>query len=200
MIYAGSSEEYGQGFTDELVSETSAFGPATGIYSLTKRFADEVIQHFAARKGLTATAVRFFMLYGPGEPANSYRSAVIRFVHAALNNEPLPVHNNTSRSWCYVTDAIEALMLIAKRTQEEPYELYNIGRNSPIQTKDLAELIISMTGSSSAIRFTEPESTIIKHKSASFKKLKDTLGWEARTPLEVGLKKVIDFELERMGH
>jgi nucleoside-diphosphate-sugar epimerase len=194
VIYAGSSEEYGHGFTDTKVTESTSFGPATGIYSLTKRFADEVIQHFAAKKGLTATAVRFFMLYGPGEPANPYRSAAIRFISYAMKGEPLPVHGGTSRSWCYIDDAIEALMLLARREQTQSYELYNIGKNEPIETPELARLILTLTESKSEIVLTEPDPTIIPHKSADFGKIKAVLGWEATTPLETGLKHVIRHE------
>ena len=197
VIYAGSSEEYGHGFTDTKVTETSSFGPATGIYSLSKRFADEVIQHFATQKGLTATAVRFFMLYGPGEPANSYRSAVIRFVDYAIKGQLLPVHDGTSRSWCYIDDAIEALMLLSKREQVQPFELYNIGRNDPIETIELAKLILQMTGRTHGfgVELTEREQTIIPHKSADFSKIKSILGWEATTPLETGLWHVIRHEM-----
>jgi len=204
VIYAGSSEEYGHGFRGGIwgrttcVDESTDFGAATGIYSLTKRFADEVIQHFAAQKGLTATATRLFMLYGPGEPANEYRSAVIRFIDYAMKDEPLPVHPDTSRAWCYVDDAIEALMLLAKHKQAEPYELYNIGKgvgqDSPIETTELAALIIELVGSKSVVTLTKPDRTIIEHKYADFTKIRRVLGWEAKTPLKVGLTKVIDHE------
>ena len=198
VIYAGSSEEYGHGFTGKSVTESTSFGAATGIYSLTKRFADEVIQHFAAQKGLTATTIRLFMLYGPGEPANGYRSAVIRFIDYAMKGDPLPVHPGTSRSWCYVDDAIEALMLIAKHKQTESYELYNIGKgvgeDEPIATTKLAALIIEMVGSESVVNLTKADRTIIHHKVADFTKIRRELGWEATTPLKVGLKKVIEYE------
>lgn len=203
VIYAGSSEEYGHGFTGSCVTESTAFGAATGIYSLTKRFADEVIQHFAAQKGLTATAIRLFMLYGPGEPANEYRSAVIRFIDYAIKDEPLPVHPGTSRSWCYIDDAIEALMLLAEHKQTEQYEMFNIGKgvgqDSPIETTELAALIIELVGSKSVVTLTKPDRTIIKHKVADFEKVRRVLGWEATTPLKVGLRKVIAHEKRLRG-
>lgn len=197
IIYSGSSEEYGKGFSGQRVSESSSFGPATGIYSLTKRFAEEVVQHFSYAKGLKATVTRFFMLYGPGEPFNEYRSAVIRFVNLAMANKPLPVHFGTSRSWCHIDDAVRALELILDRAQECDYEVYNIGRDAPIATEALAREIIHMSGSKSVIRKTVPDPTIIPDKVADFSHIKSVLGWEAQIGLEDGLRSVVQYERER---
>jgi len=198
LLYSGSSEEYGNMFSQCHVNESTPFGPATGIYSLTKRFAEEVIQHFSYEKGLDATVMRYFMLYGPGEPYNDYRSVIIRFVGKALRNEPLPVHVGTSRSWCYASDAVEAMELLLERFQPDCYEAYNIGKFDPIKTTDLAKMIAKMCDSKSTIVETPVEPTIISHKHASFDHIKDTIGWEARTSLIDGLHNVIEYERKKI--
>lgn len=200
VVYAGSSEEYGHSFNSKKrVTETTPLGAATGIYSLTKRMADEIVHHFASKRGLKATTLRFFMLYGPGEPFNEYRSAMVRFINQAIRGEPLTVHKDTSRSWCYVYDAVQAIYLILNRDQRRNYEVFNIGRHEPIETIDLAHLIVQMTNSQSQIIEVQPESTIIAHKNASFRKIRDAVDWESRISLDLGLKMTIRHYLAKEG-
>jgi len=193
LIYSGSSEEYGTAFTNRFVTEDTPFGEPTSIYSMTKRMAEEIVQYNAFFKGLQATTVRIFMLYGPNEKPNEYRSAIIRFTYSALKNEPLTAHKGTERSWCYIDDAVEALKLLIERQQKPQYEVFNIGRDDPINTELLAETIVKLCESSSPIKRIDPPPTIIPIKRASFKKAKEVLGWEAKTPLSQGLKQVVNW-------
>jgi nucleoside-diphosphate-sugar epimerase len=193
LIYAGSSEEYGSAFQKTTVNENTPFGKPTSIYSMTKRMAEELIQYNAYFKGLVATTLRVFMLYGPREEPTDYRSALARFSYLALKGETLTVHKNTERSWCYIEDAIEAIKITLDRNQEEKYEVFNIGRREPILTQHLAEKIVRMCHSTSKIDLVEVVPTIIPIKRASFKKAKEVLGWEATTPLSDGLQRQVNY-------
>lgn len=201
LIYSGSSEEFGTAlYGGAVVDEQTPFGEPTSIYSMTKRMAEEIIQYFSLFKGLTATTMRIFMLYGPGEEPSDYRSAIVRFIYWALKGEPLTVHRGTERSWCYIDDAVEAIKLIVERSQADPYEVFNIGKDDPISTEDLANKIREVCSCSpfklnsppSKLIMTDPEPTVIPVKRASFKKAKQVLGWEAKTALSYGLKQVAE--------
>jgi nucleoside-diphosphate-sugar epimerase len=192
IIYAGSSEEYGTAFYNkEPVTEDTPFGYPTSIYSMTKRMSEEIVQYYAMFRGVEATTLRFFMLYGIGEPASDYRSAMIRFVDAAKNGAPLTVHDGTSRQWCYITDAVDAIVKVVERKQTTPYEVYNIGNGGSVSTLALAKKIIELSLSRSAVSLVRAERTVIPVKIASFKKAKTVLGWEAKVLLEEGIRKVI---------
>lgn len=191
LIYAGSSEEYGAALHGSaIVTEDTPFGEPTGLYSMTKRMAEEVVQYFAHYKGLKATTTRFFMLYGPGEEPTDYRSALIRFTYNALLGKPLIVHKGTERSWCFIDDATEALKIIVEKKQKGNYEVFNIGRSESIPTEILAKKIVNICRSASKIVKISPEHTVIPVKRASFRKAKEVLGWEAKKPLDVGLREV----------
>jgi nucleoside-diphosphate-sugar epimerase len=192
LLFSGSSEEYGTAFKNGAVDESTPFGEPTSIYSMTKRMAEELIQYYSYFKGLTATTMRLFMLYGVGEEPSDYRSAVVRFVDWALRGQPLTVHKGTERSWCYIDDVIEAIELIVKREQENHYEVFNLGKDDPISAEGLAYKILEVCNSPSNIIITDPEPTVIPIKRASFAKAKRLLGWEAKTPLRYGLKQVAE--------
>ena len=191
LLYSGTSEEYGSEFKGgNVVTEETPLGAATNVYCLTKRNADEMVHYFAHAKQLRATTMRFFMFYGTDDELTDYRCAITRFVHDALLNKTLLVHEGTERSWCYMPDAIEALQKIIKRKQKENYEIFNIGREEPITTEDLAEKIVWKVDAG-AVKMIPPESTITPIKRGSFKKAKRELEWEATTSLNKGLDNVI---------
>jgi nucleoside-diphosphate-sugar epimerase len=191
MIYAGSSEEYGTAFgLGTVVSETTPLGAPTSIYSMTKRMADELVEYYAKFKGLRAVRFRFFMFYGEGEPATEYRSAITRFVDAAKRREQMQVHVGTERSWCHIDDGIQALMMAINPKYNG--EIYNIGRDEPIDTVVLAQKIVILAGAPySLIKEVLPGETIIPIKRASFEKAKREMGWEAKISLNDGLRRLI---------
>ena len=191
IVYAGSSEEYGTAFDKgNTVTETTPLGTPTSIYSMTKRMADEIVEYYATFKGIEAVRFRFFMFYGEGEPATEYRSAITRFVDAAKKDEPITAHAGTERSWCHIDDGISALIKAIRIKGG----LYNIGRNEPVKTVDLATKIVDITKSKSRINIISPEKTIIPIKRAGFLKARNELGWEAKISLDEGLKRVVGKE------
>lgn len=194
LIYAGSSEEYGAALTSGIpVTEDTPFGEPTGIYSMTKRMAEEVVQYYAHFKGIKATTVRFFMLYGPGEPPTGYRSALVRFTYNALLHKPLTVHRGTERAWCHIDDATEAIKRIVDRKQDHKYEVFNIGRQDPIATELLAEKIVKICRSRSLMKKVAVEATVNPIKRASFEKAHKVLGWQANASIDKGLLGVANW-------
>lgn len=195
LVYAGSSEEYGSAYmapdgTPVTVAEDTPFGIPTSYYGMTKRHADELIRYNAVQNGLVASTTRFCMLYGPGELGNTYRSAVARFIDSAKANRPITAHVNTERSWCFIDDAVEGVLRVLHRDQTDPYEVYNIGNDEPISAVDLAKKVVGVFASSSPILEAGVEPTIIPIKRMSFARAKAVLGWEARTSLEEGLRRM----------
>lgn len=194
LIYAGSSEEYGDAYNEQnnfTVDENTPFGTPTSYYSMTKRMSDEIIQYNAKYNNLIATTTRFCMLYG-AESYSEYRSAITRFIYAALNNDTIFAHTDTERSWCYIDDAIDALILLLNRKQRENYEVFNIGMEEPVTAINLAKEITAIIKSKSIIKTVPVETTIIPIKRADFSKAKKILGWNAKTSLFDGLCKTID--------
>lgn len=195
LVYAGSSEEYGAAYMGPggapvTVTEDTPFGAPTSYYAMTKRHADEVIRYNAVENGLVACTTRFCMLYGPGEPGNTYRSAIARFIDSAKANRPIIAHVNTERSWCHIDDAVEGVLRVLDRNQTEPYEAYHIGNAEPVSAVDLARKVVRVFGSSSPIIEAAVEPTIIPIKRMSFDRAKAVLGWEARISLEEGLRRM----------
>ena len=195
LVHTGSSEEYGTSFmTAGVITEDVPFGRPTSLYSFTKRAASEMIEYFQHVKDLDAVGLRLFMIYGPREPPTEYRSAIARFIYYALTNQPLPVHRNTSRGWCYIEDIVDAIATMCDEKLVKSGDIYNLGCSDLIPTEDLAQMIVKMCESNSKINLMGAEATVIPSKIASFDKVYKSIGWRASTPLDVGLKATIDYQ------
>jgi len=199
LIHTGSSEEYGTAFmTAGLITEDTPFGKPTSLYSFTKRAASEMIEYFQHVKDLDAVGLRLFMIYGPREDPTEYRSAIARFIYYALTNQPLPVHRNTSRGWCYIEDIVDAIATMCDESKVKSGDVFNLGCGDLIPTEDLSQMIIKMCNSKSKINLMGAEATIIPSKIASFERAHKYIGWKASTPLDKGLKNTIDYQKLRL--
>ena len=105
---------------------------------------------------LNPIIVRLFNIIGPNQLPD-FGMVVPKFIHAALNNEPIVVHGDgsQSRSFTWVEDVVEYFVKLAELKAYG--EIFNIGQTEEISINDLAELIINSTNSSSKIIYKKHE-------------------------------------------
>ena len=139
------------------------------------------------------------MCYGPGEYPSYFRSAISRFVYNVMHDRPIEVHEGTLRSWCYVDDIVEGWRSVMEHFSLGSPELYNIGRHDPRPMEEVAKLVCELAGKSEdLIRHVKVPRFVTTTKLASFEKAKQRLGFVSRTPLEVGLKRTIEWQLQNV--
>jgi len=196
IVYAGSSEEYGDAFAKGPVTEGTALGRPQGIYALTKWMAEEIIEYWHRVHGLDAIIARLFMCYGAEQPSG-YRSAIAQFIHRARLGQELVVHRNSERSWCYLDDMIDGMIRAGKyklNSGNPRYEIFLLGRDEPVPTEHVAKKVIELLHSPSKIKLLDPPVGVTPVKRATFTKADKLLGWKATTSLEVGLRKEIEWQ------
>jgi nucleoside-diphosphate-sugar epimerase len=177
MIYFSTSEVYG--VQDERCTEDSIPAPRN-VYGVSKLAGEYVVRHYLSE----ATIVRPFMVYGPGEKASPYRSALVNFITKALNGETLTAHNGATRSWCHISDFVAGLLCV----MEQP-GTYNLGSDDPRSMEELAHLVCQIVGDGRVeIGEVPPERTA--YKVADISRLR-ALGYEPQVSLEDGLLELI---------
>src|SRR3990167_8981084 len=152
---------------------------------------DITTSHFALRNSnLDARIIRVFNTYGPGTSKNETR-VVSRFLRNAKSNRHLPVEGNgkQTRTFCYVDDLIDALLLIAERGKKG--EIYNAGGDIEISINELAKLVLFVTGSKSKIKHIPRPGHDHQGRRPDLSKLK-SLGWQQTVGIYEGLKLTID--------
>lgn len=167
-------------------------------YSISKLVGEMYGNYFHHQTGLPFVTARFQNVYGPreilgagqwrGTYATVWRNVVPTFIWKALNDQPLPLENEgtASRDFIFVEDICRGL--IACATKGSPGEAYNLASGVETTIKDLALLIVELTGSKSEIllRPSRPWDNS-GHRFGSTIKAAKEIGFEAETSLVDGL-------------
>lgn len=193
LVLISSSAVYGAPITNPI--KESDYGPLNpvgdlNIYAQSKSFAESMAMMYYRDFRFPFTLVRLFNTYGPNMPSQDHR-VIPDFIKAALLDEPLRVHGDGMqlRSFCYIDDAIDGLILAMKARAIGPI---NLGSQQPVSLNQLAKTIIHISGSSSLISHIP-----VPHKEShsvvpDITLAREKLGFEPKISLEEGLKRTID--------
>ncbi|GAB4525281.1 MAG: SDR family oxidoreductase [Amphiplicatus sp.] len=196
VIQASTSEIYGDPEehpqTEEYWGNVNPIGPRA-CYDEGKRCAETLFFDYRRQHGMNAKVIRIFNTYGPRMLENDGR-VVSNFIVQALKNEPITIYGDGSqtRSFCYVDDLVEALVKVLD-TPAEVSGPINLGNPGEFTIKELAEMIIAMTGSHSPVHYRPLPVDDPKKRRPDISKAKAVLGWEPRIPLAEGLEKTIGY-------
>ncbi len=197
-MYTSSSEVYGDAeiipTPEEYWGKVNPIG-IRSCYDESKRFSEALIMSYYREYGLDVRIQRPFNVYGPRlREDGSYGRVVSRFIYQALKGEDITIYGDgkQTRAFLYVEDWVEATlkMLFTKGLKGE---VINIGSDKETRIIDLANMIITLTGSKSKIRYLPPRPDDPPRRAADISKAKRLLNWEPKISLEEGLKKTIEW-------
>ncbi|MFP3234361.1 MAG: GDP-mannose 4,6-dehydratase [Sulfolobaceae archaeon] len=197
-MYTSSSEVYGNAeiipTPEEYWGKVNPIG-IRSCYDESKRFSEALIMSYYREYGLDVRIQRPFNVYGPRlREDGSYGRVVSRFIYQALKGEEITIYGDgkQTRAFLYVEDWVEATlkMLFTKGLKGE---VINIGSDKETRIIDLANMIITLTGSKSKIRYLPPRPDDPPRRAADISKAKRLLNWEPKISLEEGLKKTIEW-------
>jgi len=191
MIFASTSEVLGEAQYTPM-DEKHPKNPITS-YGIAKEAAEDLCKLYHRWYGLNVICPRFFNVYGPGETASVYRGVIIRFIWEVLNNRSPIVDTGCKRSFQYVTDLAQALLLLEKKGKAG--EVYHLCGTEPITIEELADLIIELCGKSGVIRpkFREPGPMDVRIKIPDGRKAEKELGYVSKIPLKEGIQRTINW-------
>ncbi|MFN6201155.1 MAG: UDP-glucuronic acid decarboxylase family protein [Acidobacteriota bacterium] len=171
-------------------------GPRS-VYDEAKRYAEAATMAYHREFGLDIRIVRIFNTYGPRNRVDDGR-VVPTFINQALRNEPLTVfgEGRQTRSFQYVDDLVEGLRLLMERGDHQPV---NIGNPNEMTILQFARLIIELTGSASEIVYRPLPQDDPQIRQPDITRARGVLGWEPRVPVELGIRRTIDWYRSRIA-
>ncbi len=194
FFLASTSEVYG----DPLVhpqpetywGNVNPVGPR-GVYDEAKRFAEAITMAYHRYHGLDTRIVRIFNTYGPRMRPRDGR-VVSNFIVQALKGEPITIYGDGSqtRSFCYVDDEVDGLYRLFMHGDSEPT---NIGNPVEFTVRQLAELVVELTGTRAPIVHHELPVDDPKVRQPDITNARKKLGWEPKVPLREGLERTIAY-------
>ena len=196
ILQASTSEVYGDPEVhpqpEGYWGRVNPIGPRS-CYDEGKRCAETLFFDYQRQHQLDIKVVRIFNTYGPRMHPNDGR-VVSNFIAQALRGENITIYGDGSqtRSFCYVDDLIEGLVLMMN-SETSFVGPVNIGNPDEFTMLELAEKVILLTTSKSKLVFMPLPVDDPRQRQPDIALSKEKLCWEPRTPLEDGLKKTISY-------
>lgn len=194
FLMASTSEVYGDPEVnpqpESYWGRVNPVGPRS-VYDEAKRFSEALTMAYHKTHGVDTRIVRIFNSYGPRMRKEDGR-AIPNFITQALSGKPLTIYGKggQTRSFCYITDLVEGICRLMESDLHEPV---NIG--NPVETTllQLAQTILRLTGSSSALEYRPLPQDDPKVRCPDIQMAREQLKWESKVPLEQGLRSTIDW-------
>ena len=160
-------------------------------YAVTKLDGEFYLKMYSMQWGVPTVSLRYFNVFGPRQNPNStYAAAVPIFIQKALRNETITIYGDglQNRDFIYVKDVARANLL----AMQKGTDVYNVALGHSTTILELAENIISLTGSGSKIEFKGERAGDVKHSKAEVTKIKE-LGFLPAFDLSTALSETIEF-------
>ena len=195
ILQASTSEVYGD--PAEHPQKESYFGNVNTVgpracYDEGKRVAETLFFDYYRKWGLEIRVARIFNTYGENMAANDGR-VISNFITQALADKDITIYGDggQTRSFCYVSDLVDGLIkLMNKENFTGPV---NLGNPVELTVKEIAEKIISLTGSKSKIAYKPLPKDDPKKRRPDTTLAQEKLNWQPEVKLEDGLKKTIEY-------
>jgi UDP-glucuronate 4-epimerase len=213
LVYASTSSVYGANTKMPFSVHHNVDHPLS-YYAATKK-ANELMAHtYAHLYGVPVTGLRFFTVYGPwGRPD----MALFQFTRNILAGKPIDVFNygNHRRDFTYVDDIAEGVVRAVDHvaagdpkwnsaspdpaTSKAPYRLYNIGNNEPVELMRYIECIEEAVGKKAQKNLLPMQLGDVPDTYADVDDLARDVGYRPATPVEVGVRRFVEWYLSYYG-
>jgi nucleoside-diphosphate-sugar epimerase len=170
---------------DARLAPDSPYGYAKWVAELWCRMASEQF-------GLSTRCLRFFSVYGPGQQANGGSGVVTIFGRSALAGEPLRVQSAGRRDFTSAQDVARGIGLCLDLPADRTHRVYNVATGVGTTFRALADLLVELTGSHSAVEETldePPGSDLV----ADITRAEADLGYRPCVELREGLKEYVQW-------
>lgn len=195
FVFASTSEVYGEPLehpqSESYRGNVDTTGPRS-MYDESKRFGEALVSAYRRSLGVKAAIVRIFNTYGPGMRKDDGR-VITEFIGAALQGRPLPVYGSghQTRSFMYVSDLVDALMMIMLDDDLDGV-LVNVGNPDELMISDLAQRVVDLTHSDSAIEHLPPRPDDPSRRRPDISRIESLYAWHPITSLDDGLRATIE--------
>lgn len=208
FLYLSSSEIYGDPSEENIPTpenyhgNVSCTGPRA-CYDESKRLAETMCMVYFRSFGLQVKIVRPFNVYGPRLWLDDGR-VISDFIRDGLNGNPITLMSDgrATRSFCYITDAVSAILLLL--LTEHDGEAFNVGNSEEVTIASVAEEINKMFGGKPGLRFARSEdadylSDNPRRRCPDLSKIRRSIPWEPRVCLAEGLRRTVRWYLENQA-
>jgi UDP-glucuronate decarboxylase len=196
VLQASTSEIYGDPTMHPQPEEYRGNVNPIGLracYDEGKRCAETLFFDYHRQHAVRIKVIRIFNTYGPHMHPNDGR-VVSNFIVQALLGQDITLYGDgmQTRAFCYVDDLVDGLVRMMN-TSDDVTGPINLGNPHEIAVRELAEMVIDLTGSTSSLVYRPLPSDDPTQRCPNITRARQLLGWEPRVELKQGLLKTIGY-------
>ena len=193
LIYSSSASVYGDA-VQEPMTEEHPFNNKN-FYGATKIAGEAMLRSFHYRYGLNFVGLRYMNVYGPRQDYHgAYIAVIMKMLDAIDRGESPTIMGDGSEAFDFVSVEDCGLANVCAMKAEVVDSFYNVGTGKRTSLKELAEMLIQLTGCTKPIHYApRSQATLVRNRIGSPKKASEEIGFTARIDLLDGLRRLIEW-------
>jgi UDP-glucose 4-epimerase len=194
VVYSSSASVYGDALFIPMTEE-HPFNNRT-MYGATKIAGEQFFRAFYEQHGLDYVGFRYMNIYGPRmDYKGTYVSVIMKVLDRIEQGLPPIIFGDGSQSYdfVHVHDVARANILALKSDATD--EFFNIGMGIKTSINELVHLLLDITGSDLRPEYRPQEQMFVTHRVGSTEKADQMFGFQAKIPLDEGLRSVVEWRL-----
>ena len=199
VVYSSSASVYGDAVVTPM-TEDHPFNNRT-MYGATKIAGEQFFRACHEQEGLDYVGLRYMNIYGPRmDYKGTYVSVIMKVLDRIDQGEPPIIFGDGSQSYdfVHVLDVARANLLALKGDTTD--EFYNVGMGVKTTINELVHMLLQITGSDLEPEYKPQEAMFVTHRVGSTDKAEKEFGFRATTPLEEGLRSVVEWRKQDQRH
>src|SRR6266550_2429001 len=198
LVYSSSASVYGDA-VEEPMTEDHPFNN-TNFYGATKVAGEQMCRAFHHRYGLNVVGLRYMNVYGPRQDyRGAYIAVIMKMLDAIDRGEGPTILGDGSEAFDFVAVKDCGRANLCAMRADVVDSVYNVGTGKRTSLKELAEMLLRLTGSNQPIQYApRSQATLVRNRIGSPKRAAAEIGFVAEMPLEQGLRELIGWRKAHM--
>ncbi len=193
LVWSSSASVYGDAVSEPM-TEDHPFNNKN-FYGATKIAGEAMLRAYNFRYGLEYVGLRYMNVYGPRQDyKGAYIAVIMKMLDAIDQGDGPTIMGDGSEAFDFIAVEDCAIANICAMKSDQTDSFYNVGTGIRTSLKELAELIVELTGCKKEITYKESsQATLVKNRIGSPKKASDEINFTYSLELKEGLKKLIEW-------
>jgi len=199
LVYSSSASVYGDAVAEPM-TEDHPFNNQN-FYGATKICGEAMLRAYHHRYGLDYVGLRYMNVYGPRQDyRGAYIAVIMKMLDAIDRGDSPTILGDGSEAFDFVAVEDCALANVRAMQADATDNFYNVGTGKRTSLRELAELLIELTGSGMPVSYAERSTaTLVRNRIGSPVKARDEIGFDAEIGLIEGLKKLISWRSDHIS-
>ena len=192
LIYSSSASVYGDA-VEEPMTEDHPYNNWT-FYGATKIACEHMLKSYYQRYGLKSNSLRYMNVYGPRQDyQGAYIAVMMKILDCIDRGEPPVVYGDGSQSYDFIAVKDIARANICALKSAHPFGFYNVGRGIKTSIKELAELLLDISGSDQQVEYKPAGTTFVQNRVGDPEAAERDLGFTWSIDLREGMEALVKW-------